>query len=73
MMFRYCWLCLAHWKKSKGDLVTCPECREPVKSETRVLDIEPMIEELTDKKEREEKIAERKGRRTWLIIFCSSV
>ena len=73
-MFRYCCLCLAQWKRSKG---TCPECREPVRSETRDLAIEDMVQEVTDKmgpekkKEREEKIAERKGRRAWLIIFCS--
>ena len=85
-MFRYCWLCLAQWKNSngrtRGDLGTCPECREQVRSETRVLAIEHMIEELTDKmgpekkKEREEKIAERKGilvHLYFLIYNCFSV
>ena len=72
MMFSYCWLCLAQWKSSngrtRGDLGTCPECRGKVTSENRVRAIEKMIEELTDqmgpekKKEREEKIAEWKGR-----------
>ena len=78
LMFRYCWFCLAQWKNSngrtRGDLGTCPECREQVRSETRVLAIEHMIEELTDKmgpekkKEREEKIAERKGT-CWCFVF----
>ena len=40
----YCWLCLAQWKNSngrtRGDLGTCPECREQVRSETRVIAIE---------------------------------
>ena len=72
MMFSYCWYCLAQWKSNKArtrsDLGNCPECREKVRSETRVIAIEKIIEELTDKmgpekkKEREEKIAERKGR-----------
>ena len=84
LMFRYCWFCLAQWKNSngrtRGDLGTCPECREQVRSETRVIAIEKMIEELTDKmgpekkKEREEKIAERKGKAICLItkflIIC---
>ena len=72
LMFRYCWFCLAQWKNSngrtRGDLGTCPECREQVRSENRVIAIEHMIQELTDKmgpekkKEREEKIAERNGK-----------
>ena len=80
LMFRYCWLCLAQWKNSngrtRGDLGTCPECREQVRSENRVLAIEHMIQELTDKmgpekkKEREEKIAERNGRLLLLTWFC---
>ena len=52
LMFRYCWLCLAQWKNSngrtRGDLGTCPECREQVRSETRVLAIEHMIVRLTN-------------------------
>ena len=65
VMFRYCCLCLARWKNSS---LSCPECREPVKSETTVLAIEDMIEDQMGpekKEEREEKIAERKGRRAW--------
>ena len=49
LMFRYCWFCLAQWKNSngrtRGDLGTCPECREQVRSETRVIAIEKMIED----------------------------
>ena len=67
----YCWLCLAQWKNSngrtRGDLGTCPECREVVKHENRVIAIDHMIDAIMEqlgeekKKERKEKIAERKG------------
>ena len=71
LMFRYCWLCLAQWKNSngrtRGDLGTCPECREAVRHENRVLAIDHMIDSIMEqlgedkKKERLEKIEERKG------------
>jgi len=67
----YCWLCLAQWKNSngrtRGDLGTCPECREVVKHENRVIAIDHMIDAIMEqlgeekKKEREEKIKERKA------------
>ena len=67
----YCWLCLAQWKNSSGrtrhDLGTCPECREVVRHENRVIAIDHMIDAIMEqlgeekKKEREEKIKERKG------------
>ena len=74
----YCWLCLAQWKNSSGrtrhDLGTCPECREVVRHENRVIAIDHMIdaimEQLGDekKKEREQKVKERKG--MFYLLFC---
>jgi len=66
----YCWLCLAQWKNSngrtRGDLGTCPQCREPVVHENRVYAIDHMIEamlkQLGEEKQRErnDKLQERK-------------
>ena len=68
----YCWLCLAQWKNSngrtRGDLGTCPECREVVKHENRVIAIDHMIDAIMEqlgeekKRERTTKVKERKGR-----------
>ena len=68
----YCWLCLAQWKNSSGrtrhDLGTCPECREVVRHENRVIAIDHMIDAIMEqlgeekKREREEKVRERKGK-----------
>ena len=66
----YCWLCLARWKNSagrtRGDLGTCPECREVVRHENRVIAMEHLIDGFMEqlgeekKREREQKIKERK-------------
>ena len=74
----YCWLCLAQWKNSSGrtrhDLGTCPECREVVRHENRVIAIDHMIDAIMEqlgeekKKEREQKVKERKG--TFVLLFC---
>ena len=74
----YCWLCLAQWKNSSGrtrhDLGTCPECREVVRHENRVIAIDHMIDAIMEqlgeekKKEREEKVKERKGR--FEVLIC---
>ena len=65
----FCWLCLARWKNSagrtRGDLGTCPECREVVKTENRVIKMEHLIDGFMEqlgeekKKEREQKVKER--------------
>ena len=67
----FCWLCLAQWKNSngrtRGDLGTCPQCRTPVIHENRVFTIDNAIDAFLEKlgpekkKERLEKISERKG------------
>ena len=73
----FCWLCLARWKNSagrtRGDLGTCPECREVVKTENRVIKMEHLIDGFMEqlgeekKKEREQKVKERKGK---LLSSC---
>ena len=67
----YCWLCLAQWKgssgRTRGDLGTCPTCRVAVQHENRVYAIDHMIEAMVEqlgeekRKERQEKVEERKG------------
>ena len=71
LTFPFFRLCLAQWKNSsgrtRGDLGTCPECREVVKHENRVIAIDHMIDAIMTqlgedkKREREEKIRDRKG------------
>jgi len=66
----YCWLCLAQWKgssgRTRGDLGTCPTCREAVQHENRVFAIDHMIEAMVEQlgedkmKERISKMKERK-------------
>merc|ERR1719167_29389 len=70
----YCWLCLAQWRRSSGDLTrttrgdlgSCPQCRVPVQHENRVYAIDQMIEALLGQlgpektEERAKAIAERK-------------
>ena len=68
----FCWLCLAQWKNSngrtRGDLGTCPQCRTPVIHENRVFTIDNAIDAFLEKlgpekkKERQDKISERKGK-----------
>ena len=70
--------CLAQWKNSSGrtrhDLGTCPECREVVRHENRVIAIDHMIDAIMEqlgeekKEEREQKVKERKG--TFDLLFC---
>ena len=68
----YCWLCLAQWKsnsgRARGDLGTCPSCRANVLHENRVYAIDQMIDAMVEqlgeekRKERMEKVQERKGK-----------
>ena len=74
----YCWLCLAQWKgssgRTRGDLGTCPTCREVVQHENRVFAIDHMIEAMVEqlgeekKKERIAKVKERKGKTSLNIL-----
>ena len=74
----YCWLCLAQWKgssgRTRGDLGTCPTCREVVQHENRVFAIDHMIEAMVEQlgeekiKERVAKVKERKGKISLLLV-----
>ena len=70
----FCWLCLARWKNSSGDLGTCPECREVVMHENRVIAMDRLIDDFMfveeKKRERKHKVEERKS--TYVVIDSQS-